>query len=144
MSLVLSLGYRPWMIDLPWKLVECLCEWRINAHQYGASFEYFKMASKNDHRRFTQACFFSSQFFTSRSPRTATLTHMQVFIRVNVVHGEGRSNEFICILRSWHLFPNGTIIKNITIQTRSMYNILRHEISKDLCEINRDDSAKGS
>ena len=47
-------------------------------------FRKFRLSSHDGfHKRSTQAGFSSSQFFSSRSPRAATLMHIQVFIKVN-------------------------------------------------------------
>jgi len=47
------------------------------------------------------------------------------------------------ILRSYHLFQNGTIIKNIAIQMRSMYKYWVMKSARTLSVIERDDIAKG-
>ena len=52
----------------------------VRAHR---QVNYDSAASNLITKRSTQAGFSSSQFFTYRSPRAATLTHIQVFIRLN-------------------------------------------------------------
>ena len=99
----------------------------LNTEMWGPSsrqVSYDSAASNLITKLSTQASFSSSQFFTYMSPPAATVAHIQIFIRVN------RCQRCVCeltyklisqILCSYHLFQNGTIIKNIAIQTRSTY-----------------------
>ena len=132
--------YRPWM------------QHSLNTEMCSTSSRqviYDSAASNLIIKRSTQAGFSSSQFLTYRSPRAAPLTHIQVFIRVNKCQRcAWEANELTYtlishILCSYHLFQNGTIIKNIAIQTRSTYKYWVIKSEKTLCVIQRDDSAKG-
>ena len=127
--------YRPWMQHSLNTEMCCQSSRQVN---------YDSAASNLITKRSTPAGFASSQFFTCRSPRAASLTHIQVFIRVN------RCQRCACdltyklishILCSYHLFQNGTIIKNVAIQTRSTYKYCVIKSERTLCIIQRDDSA---